>query len=526
MIEIEKIAFEETKRFSKTALDYLNQDEKLKPYYSYETNIEAFSKVIEDRKQKAVNRSVLVEELTNRYQELNLQVPLNVEILRKKNSFTITTGHQLGILTGPAYFIYKIASVINLSRRLKEQYPKNDYVPVFWMASEDHDYEEIRSTNIYGKKLDWNTNQKGAVGRFHLEEFKNTLEDLKGVLGERNESFYNEISEIYSTSNNLGEATFKLVNHLFKDENLVIIDADNPNLKRLFIPVLKQDIIENSAYKKVMKTNETLAANYKTQVTPRPINVFYLKDGLRERIIEESGVFKIKNTDISFSEKEILEELKDNPGRFSPNVVLRPMFQETILPNLCYVGGGGELAYWMQLKSAFESCNVFYPMLLIRSSVMWIDKGSDKRISKLKLELKELFENKDELVKKWVNRNSNETLHLTSFKNEFENLFKSLESKVEVIDKSILGQIKAEQSKSDKFISGLEKRLVKAEKQKLENEVNQLSKLLDKFFPNAGLQERTENFSSFYISNENWIKSLIEQLNPLERKFFVFTEKN
>ena len=275
-----------------------------------------------------------------------------------------------------------------------------------------------------------------------------------------------------------------------------------------------------------MKTNETLAANYKTQVTPRPINVFYLKDGLRERIIEESGVFKIKNTDISFSEKEILEELKDNPGRFSPNVVLRPMFQETILPNLCYVGGGGELAYWMQLKSAFESCNVFYPMLLIRSSVMWIDKGSDKRISKLKLELKELFENKDELVKKWVNRNSNETLHLTSFKNEFENLFKSLESKVEVIDKSILGQIKAEQSKSDKFISGLEKRLVKAEKQKLENEVNQLSKLLDKFFPNAGLQERTENFSSFYISNENWIKSLIEQLNPLERKFFVFTEKN
>ena len=157
---------------------------------------------------------------------------------------------------------------------------------------------------------------------------------------------------------------------------------------------------------------------------------------------------------------------------------------------------------------------------------MWIDKGSDKRISKLKLELKELFENKDELVKKWVNRNSNETLDLTSFKNEFENLFKSLESKVEVIDKSILGQIKAEQSKSDKFISGLEKRLVKAEKQKLENEVNQLSKLLDKFFPNAGLQERTENFSSFYISNENWIKSLIEQLNPLERKFFVFTEKN
>ena len=384
MVEVNKISFEETKRFSKIALDYLNQDEKLQQFFEYETNLDSFEKVIEDRKNVDVDRGLLVSVLKSKYKELNIAEPKSLESLKEKNTFTVTTGHQLGIFTGPSYFIYKIASVINLCNSLKEEYPKNNYIPVFWMASEDHDYEEIRSTKIYGKKVDWNTNQKGAVGRFYLEEFKETLESVKEILGDRNEEFYKKLEGIYC-SENLSNATFRLVSEIFKDENLVIIDADNSDLKRLFIPVLKQDILENIAYKEVMKTNETLAANYKTQVTPRPINVFYLKNGLRERIIDKNGVFEIKNTNISFSQKEILEELSANPERFSPNVVLRPMFQETILPNLCYVGGGGELAYWLQLKSAFKAKNVFLPMLLIRSSVMWIDKSSNKKIEKLKL---------------------------------------------------------------------------------------------------------------------------------------------
>lgn len=524
MVEVNKISFEETKRFSKIALDYLNQDEKLQQFFEYETNLDSFEKVIEDRKNVDVDRGLLVSVLKSKYKELNIAEPKSLESLKEKNTFTVTTGHQLGIFTGPSYFIYKIASVINLCNSLKEEYPKNNYIPVFWMASEDHDYEEIRSTKIYGKKVDWNTNQKGAVGRFYLEEFKETLESVKEILGDRNEEFYKKLEGIYC-SENLSNATFRLVSEIFKDENLVIIDADNSDLKRLFIPVLKQDILENIAYKEVMKTNETLAANYKTQVTPRPINVFYLKNGLRERIIDKNGVFEIKNTNISFSQKEILEELSANPERFSPNVVLRPMFQETILPNLCYVGGGGELAYWLQLKSAFKAKNVFLPMLLIRSSVMWIDKSSNKKIEKLKLSINELFEHKDDLIKKWVNRSSTSELSLTEFENKLTDFYNLLEQKVKVVDKSILGQIKAEQSKSNKFISGLEKRLVKSEKQKLENEVNQLTKLLEKFFPNGGLQERSENFMSFYFNNENWVNILVKELNPLDRKFVVFTEK-
>ena len=154
MVEVNKISFEETKRFSKIALDYLNQDEKLQQFFEYETNLDSFEKVIEDRKNVDVDRGLLVSVLKSKYKELNIAEPKSLESLKEKNTFTVTTGHQLGIFTGPSYFIYKIASVINLCNSLKEEYPKNNYIPVFWMASEDHDYEEIRSTKIYGKKVE------------------------------------------------------------------------------------------------------------------------------------------------------------------------------------------------------------------------------------------------------------------------------------------------------------------------------------------------------------------------------------
>jgi len=171
--------------------------------------------------------------------------------------------------------------------------------------------------------------------------------------------------------NNLAAATRYLANALFGDYGLVIVDANDKALKQLFVPHLEKELIEQVAFKNVNETNKTITAlGLNSQVNPRAINLFYISKNLRARIIYEDSVFKVLNTDIAWTKNDLLKHLNESPECFSPNVILRPLYQEVILPNLCYIGGGGELAYWFQLKSNFETNAVPFPILLLRNSVL------------------------------------------------------------------------------------------------------------------------------------------------------------
>ena len=374
---MKKIGLNKIPLLSKIANDYLFNSESFSEFISATPDLSSFESRIKTR--QSINRDVLVEELLIQNKKAPKKAINNIELLRKETTFTVTTGHQICLFTGPLYSIYKIISTLNLTKSLKQKYPEHDFVPVFWMATEDHDFEEINHVNIFDKKITWNTNQSGPVGRFSTTDMIPFLEEIEETIGSE---LSRTLINFYKSSSNLAIAHNKMINHLFGEEGVVVIDADSEKLKREMISIFKNELTKQNTFEKVEEQSEKLLTKgFGKQVTPREINLFYQKDGLRERITEEDKSYQILNTELVFTQEEILEELDKHPERFSPNVVMRPIYQEKILPNLAYIGGPGELAYWFQLKSAFEVNSIDFPILVLRNMALIVKENISKKIN-------------------------------------------------------------------------------------------------------------------------------------------------
>ena len=523
------ISYQNSGYFSKLIHDYLDQKTELQSLYNHFPSLENFEKQIIEKQSNFNNdnRIPLIETLKKQYQNIEISdaTKQNIELLAHPNTFTITTGHQLNLFSGPLYFLYKIISTINLTKELKSKYPMHNFVPVYWMATEDHDFEEINYFNFKGKKFRWNKESAGPVGRLSTEGLAEFFEIYSLELGSStNASFIkNLFEEAYLKHENLADATRFLANSLFADYGLVILDADETKLKRVFIPYIKEELEKQTSFKAVQKTIEEFK-EYTVQVNPREINLFYIEDNLRERIIFENDKYYVNNTKISFSKEEILQLLESNPEKFSPNVIMRPLYQEVILPNLCYIGGGGEIAYWLELKSFFETVDVTFPMLLIRNSVLLNTDKQAKKADNLGLTWADLFTKPEDLVNTITHKLSAFQIDLTPQKETIEKQFEYLYELAQKTDKSFTGAVKAQEVKQKKGLENLEKRLLKAQKRKLDDELQRVTDLQLELFPNKSLQERQANFSEFYLEKgEQLIPLLIQKLKPLETNFNIIT---
>ncbi|PWH81497.1 bacillithiol biosynthesis cysteine-adding enzyme BshC [Algibacter marinivivus] len=527
------IAFNKTGYFSPLICDYLDEKSELKSFYNHFPKLDNFQNQITQKTESfsLENRSILVSALSKQYQNIDLsdKTNQNIKSLSSKNTFTIVTGHQLNLFTGPLYFLYKIISAINLSNQLKQQYPQHNFVPVYWMATEDHDFEEINYFNFKGKKFQWNKEVSGAVGELSTDGLEEVLELFSQDLGNSTnaKTLKKLFNQAYVEHDNLTDATRFLANELFKDYGLVIIDGNDKTLKRLFVPFIETELLNKTSFKAVSEANEKLASiseDYKIQVNPREINLFYLNEGLRERIVFETDTFKVLNTNISWSKNEIKQELSEHPERFSPNVIMRPLYQEVILPNLCYIGGGGELAYWMQLKDYFDKVKIVFPMLLLRNSVLIKSENQSKKLKKLNISDNDIFLKRDAFINKKVREISNIDIDFSKQKKYLTQQFEDLHKLSEQTDKSFLGAVKAQEVKQLKGLANLEKRLLKAQKRKLRDEVERMTKIKDELFPNGSLQERNINFSELYLEyGDSLIENLIESLEPLNSEFLILT---
>ncbi|MBZ9730334.1 bacillithiol biosynthesis cysteine-adding enzyme BshC [Salegentibacter sp. JZCK2] len=528
------IPYKETNYFTDLILDYLAEKEDLKSFYNRFPNLENFNAQIEEKSSfSQKNRKILVKALKEQYSKIEISevTQRNIESLEDEKTFTVVTGHQLNLFTGPLYFLYKIVSTINLTRKLKEKYPENNFVPVYWMATEDHDFEEINFFNLNGKKFQWANAPKGAendaVGNLSTEGLEDVFKLFSAEIGGgKDADFLKELfKKSYLEHDNLAEATLYLANELFKEEGLVILDAQQKPLKELFIPYAENELFEQVSHKTTTATAERFnKLGYNVQVNPREINLFYLNNGLRERIIEREGEYFVHETEIKWSKEEVLKELKDFPERFSPNVMLRPLYQEVILPNLCYIGGGGEIAYWLELKDYFEAENVVFPVLLLRNSALIQSEKLDKKRAKLNISNKELFLKQHELINRKVRQISNIDIDFSQQKEHLLEQFQQMYNLAEQTDKSFIGAVKAQEVKQLKGLENLEKRLLKAQKRKLEDEVSRIAELQNELFPNKGLQERQTNFSEIYAEyGEELISVLLKELDPLQAEFKVLT---
>ena len=511
-MKVSEISYQETNKFSNLVLDYLKKDEKLKPFINHFPTLENFEKQILEKKNHSVNREVLVTLL----QQQNSRLPLsettkkNIASLLNVDTFTVTTGHQLCLFTGPLYFIYKLVSAINLTEQLKEKYPNNNFVPVFWMATEDHDFQEINHIHLFGKKIAWESKQKGAVGRMNLDGFESLLTELKSVLGtsENADKLISLFEKSYLNHDNLADATRYLINELFGKYGLVILDGDEKRLKEQFISTIKKDVLRNGFEESITKCSEDLATKYKAQAYVRPINFFKLSEGERELIKGE------------ITEKEI----ENNSVSFSPNVLLRPLYQETILPNIAYIGGGAEIAYWMQLKNAFQQENIPFPILMLRNSVLFMDDKQNQKRQALGFTINDLFLEEHQLQKKFVLNQKDSVVSLQDEMDAVENIYSSITAKTN--DVGLQNSIKSQQQKQLKSFKQLEEKLLRIAKQKNESSLNQICKIKQQLFTNNSLQERYHNFIPFYLKGgDNFIEILKENLNPLNPNFVILNPK-
>ncbi|PWI31461.1 bacillithiol biosynthesis cysteine-adding enzyme BshC [Flavobacteriaceae bacterium LYZ1037] len=525
------IPFKDTNYFSTLICNYLDEKEQLKPFYNRFPNLENFKSQIDEKRVsfQEQSRTTLVSSLKKQYQNVDVstQTKKNIEALKDGNTFTITTGHQLNLFTGPLYFFYKIISTINLCKELKQAYPKQNFVPIYWMATEDHDFEEINYFNFEGKKIRWNRNALGAVGELDLEGLEQISELFGSHLNTSKNA--NELKKLfkdaYTKQDNLTEATRYMVNELFSETGLVILDGNDRELKNLFSPYVKDELLNQTSFKKVSETNQqinNLPENYKIQVNPREINLFYITKNLRERIVFEDDKYKVLNTEIVWDLSEITKVLLEHPERFSPNVILRPLYQEVVLPNLCYIGGGGELAYWFQLKSNFEAQQVPFPMLLLRNSALIVSKKQQDKLEKLELTISDLFLNQTDLIEKVTRKYSEVDIDFSNQKAFLKKQFEDLYELAKKTDKSFLGAVSAQEVKQIKGLENLEKRLLKAQKRKLKEMLDRVVILQNELFPNQSLQERQANFSEFYLEyGDQFIQQLMLNLQPLKGEFLI-----
>ncbi len=529
MLQARHIPLAATRRFSPLVLDYLAGKERLRPLYNYSPEADGIAEAIEARKAYPVDRNTLADVLYEQYRHLPREEAVEEAIvaLREETTFTVCTAHQPNLATGYLYFVYKILHAIKLADELGKAHPQHRFVPVYYMGSEDADLEELGAFRFGDKKFVWEAGgQSGAVGRMNTDSLAPLLQELFALFGPPGPAaaeLERLLRSAYLKHDTISAATHYLVHALFGKHGLLVLNPDDARLKRSFIPVMEADLFSHPAEELVAVAIQQMeAAGYKGQAHPRAINLFYLKAHLRERIERQGERWQVLNTDISWSETALREELAAHPERFSPNVVLRPLYQETFLPNVAFIGGGAEVAYWLQLRSLFERHKVFYPAILLRQSVMWVQAAEWRLIQSAGLDYETLALPKDDAERACIMAQSGNEWQVVSERDALEVMLSGLREKAAALDPTLLRSADATLAKMKRQLATLEAKMLRAVKRKETDALDRLHRLQDALFPSGGLAERVENFMPYYLAQgPAFFETLLRFMAPFESSFLI-----
>jgi bacillithiol biosynthesis cysteine-adding enzyme BshC len=514
--------------FSPIVQDYLAAEAGLRAYYRFLPDIDGVQAAIQQRERTHTPREELVAYLKGQYAELEVNDTLinNIESLGRKDCFTVTAAHQPNLFTGPLYFVYKILHAIALTKELSILLPQYTFVPVYYMGSEDADKQELNHFTVDGKKYEWHTGQTGAFGRMLIDkEVEHIISALQGHLGVLpfGKEAIDLIKQSYFVGEDIQTATLKLVNKLFGQYGLVVVIPDAPVVKSLFIPVIKNELKNQFSRDALNKTIKDLRHKYKVQATGRDINLFYLHKNRRDRIERTNSGYQVVDTNIQFTYDTLMNEVEKFPERFSPNVVLRGVLQETILPNIIFIGGGGELGYWLELEQVFKEANVPYPLLILRNSFLLLNERQAEIKNKLNLNDGGLFKNTDALIQQWVTEKESWPNDLQVQRRALEDVYNRIRQIAAEKDQTLNNHTEALRAIAVKKIDALHQKLMRVSKKSHEANIRQLVNLMNQLFPGGNLQERVESIWGFYARyGPALIEALLENSKGLDMRFGIF----
>lgn len=468
-------------------------------------------------------RTIIVDTLREQYKRLAVHssVERNLVALGMASSRTITTGHQLCLSMGPFYMISKVCSAIALANQMNDLDETLVYLPVFWMATEDHDFDEINHLHLFNKKIEWEKNELGAVGRMSTKGIPEAIAQISEIIGA--DFALSEMKALLDESYrepDLASATRRLFNALFGEFGLLIVDGDSHALKSLFKPVLRRELAGKFSESAIRQTSEKLKnSGFKTQINPREINLFFLEDGYRDRIVHADDRYSTVDGVHAWSDEQIMALVEKSPESFSPNVALRPVFQEEILPNVAYIGGAGEIAYWLQLKGVFDAIDLAFPALVVRESTLILNKGISKKIDALGLNVEQLFQPSQEVVRTLL---SDELPDWEGLENGIHAAWRKVENALDLIDPTLSKSAASEKAKSSGTLKSLQAKALRASKEKNEAQVRKVEAIHNWVYPEDVLQERYVNILQFGADQVlPLIKFLINEFEPGEASMHV-----
>jgi len=521
------IPFSSTHVFSTLINDYLEGKGTALDFVQYAPNLEGYRAAIEGRKKHPINRNLLFEVLTKQYSNLPQEKAVNnqIALLKKETTFVVTTAHQPNLFTGPLYFFYKIIHAIQLAASLKAAFPECNFVPVYYMGSEDADLEEVGSFNLDQTKCQWVTKQSGAIGRMQVDDalliLLKQLESYWTILPQGQKGL-EILKEAYQKGKTISEATLSFVHAFFGAKGLLVLQPDDAALKAAFIPVMEKELLTGFSHQAIQPTIAALSKDYHVQSEGRSINLFYLKDNLRARIEKQGDQYIVVDSAIQFTEAEIIAALHQHPERFSPNVILRGVFQETILPGVVFVGGGGELAYWMELKNVFQAVGVHYPLLQLRNSFLLMSHKQSEQWSAMQFEEQDLFKPILELEIAYVKKHTNTKLDLQDQLNQLSSLYTNIKNQVVQVDASLGAHTENLAKQANAKLVALEKKMLRAERRKQAVDIQRIHRIKKELFPQDNLQEREAHFSQWVGQYDlSWIDTIMEHSKGLDSKFRI-----
>jgi len=497
------------------------KDNSLKPFIGGYNNIEFTKELIADKKYPSHFRTELSKALTNQYIGIETCEAEKISSIKLTNqdTYTVTTGHQLSFAAGPLYFILKAIHTISLATEIENKLGVS-VVPIFWMADEDHDFNEINHLNFFNTKIgskDFNLN-KIPAGNFDTSVFAEAIKFIAEKWGGNHNEILTEIKNIYSNNTNLTQATRQLIHLLFGRFGMLALSANDTQLKKLASDLFQKEFKEQFVFLGVNESSHNLVSQNiipenKLQAKARAINFFYFNDGLRNKVEIENGKVVLGNGK-EFSIVEFENLVQNNPENVSPNVFFRPLFQELILPNLAYIGGGAEVSYWLQLGQSFKQAKIQMPMIIQRNSVLPIERKLFDKFLSLGFTDTELLKSSAELVNIFLEKNSDE-ISLEKQKDEITKVFIQILEKAKLIDSTLQGSVEAEKVKSIAGISNIEQKINKARKLKFEQQTKQIQKISERIKPQGVLNERVDSGIQYLSKNGfSFLDDLLEIAEP------------
>ena len=504
------------KAFSPTLISYAENDPQLIGFSHGKPDLTSFTDALKRKSEHYSDtvRQTLTSQLERQHGGFPLHVSQiqNLKLLKQANTFSVSCGHQLVLGGGPMYMAFKILSVVKLTEQLKAEFPEHHFVPVFWMASEDHDVEEIRSFSFFAQPYSIDVNGEGPVGRITTDGIEGQLSAIK--------DFPEWMSSAFGQFKTMTEATRAWLQSAFGDKGLLILDADSAELKKELLPVLLMELQSDDSERKVLAASAKLEAmGFKSQIHPRNVNLFYIKDHQRIRLERtESGIRTLDGL-LSWTMEEAISHFTAHPEELSPNVCLRPLYSQILLPDVAFIGGPAEIAYWLQLKEVFDGFDLPFPLLVPRFSALYLPVSQNKKMAKLGLQTEDLTLDELAIRKKLVKPETE--IELPDLEKEYSALLEWAQK----TDPTLVPAGKAELSKMAKMAEAFQKRIQKSAEAKEEQKLKQVSQLWERFFPGGGFQERTESWLSFFVTDPDWLNKIYDAIEPLDFRFHILEEE-